>query len=280
MRQTIPISYERSGALPGPCFTRFVRFTPRERAFAVQNGMSALGHKRTCAVHSAMSALGKSDLLPCPTHFEFVLFSACASASGKAMRRRDFIILICIATSASPLAAWAQHAGQVRRIGVLMAIAENDPEGQARVAAFREGLRKFGWVDGRNIQIETRWALPRDKKARQRFAKELIGLKPDVILSHATPTTATLLQLTRTVPIVFVGVSDPIGSGFVESYARPGGNATGFSVMAPTMGGKWVELLKEIAPRVNRVTLLFNPATAPYVKYYMGSYKAAAACPL
>jgi len=197
--------------------------------------------------------------------------------SGEAMRRRDFIILIGIAASASPLAAWAQHAGQMRRVGVLMAIAENDPEGQARVAAFREGRRKLGWVDGRNIQIETRWASPRDKEARQRFAKELIGLKPDVILSHATPTTATLLQQTRIVPIVFVGVSDPIGSGFVESYARPGGNATGFSVMAPTLGGKWVEFLKEIAPRVSRVALLFNPATAPYVKYYMGSYKAAAA---
>jgi putative ABC transport system substrate-binding protein len=193
------------------------------------------------------------------------------------MRRRDFIILIGIAASASSLAARAQHASQMRRIGVLMAIAENDPEGQARVAAFRERLRKLGWVDGRNIQIKTRWALPRDKEARQRFAKELIGLKPDVILSHATPNTATLLRQTRTIPIVFVGVSDPIGSGFVESYARPGGNATGFSVMAPTMGGKWVGLLKEIAPRVNLVTLLFNPATAPYVKYYMGSYKAAAA---
>jgi putative ABC transport system substrate-binding protein len=120
-------------------------------------------------------------------------------------------------------------------------------------------------------QLFKRSAVARDKKARQRFAKELIGLKPDVILSHATPTTATLLQLTNTVPIVFVGVSDPIGSRFVESYARPSGNATGFSVMAPTIGGKWVELLKEIAPRVNRVTLLFNPATALYLKYYMRS---------
>jgi putative ABC transport system substrate-binding protein len=103
------------------------------------------------------------------------------------MRRRDFIILIGGAASASSLAARAQHASQMRRIGVLMAIAENDPEGQARVAAFREGLRKLGWVDGRNIQIKTRWALPCDKEARRRFAKELIGLKPDVILSHATP---------------------------------------------------------------------------------------------
>jgi putative ABC transport system substrate-binding protein len=193
------------------------------------------------------------------------------------MRRRDFIILIGIASAAWPLVAQAQQADRMRRIGVLMAIADNDPEGQARVAAFRDGLQKLGWVDGRNIQINTRWAIPRDKEARERFAKELIGLQPDVILSHATPTTATLLQQTRTVPIVFVGVSDPIGSGFVKTFAQPGGNVTGFTVMAPTMGGKWVELLKEIAPRVNRVALLFNPTTAPYVKYYMDSYKAAAA---
>jgi putative ABC transport system substrate-binding protein len=165
----------------------------------------------------------------------------------------------------------------MRRIGVLMAIAESDLEGQARVAAFREGLQKLGWADGRNIQIDTRWATPRDTEARKRFAMELVALQPDLILSHGTPTTAALLQQTRTIPIVFVGVSDPIGSGFVASFARPGGNVTGFIVVEPTMAGKWLELLKEIAPRVNRVALLFNPATAPYAEYYLNSFKAAAA---
>jgi putative ABC transport system substrate-binding protein len=192
------------------------------------------------------------------------------------MRRRDFIAGIA-GSAAWPLAASAQQpAERIRRIGVLMAIAESDREGQARVAAFREGLRKLGWVEGRNIRIDTRWATPRDAEARQRFAKELVALQPDVILSQATPTTAALLQQTRTIPIVFVGVSDPIGSGFVASFPRPGGNVTGFITMEPTMAGKWLELLKEIAPRVVRAALLFNPATAPYAEYYLTPFKAAA----
>lgn len=193
------------------------------------------------------------------------------------MKRRAVIALLGGAAVAWPLAVRAQQVDRRRRIGVLMAIAESDPEGKARVAAFRERLQKLGWVEGRNIQIDTRWAIPRDAKARQRFAKELVALQPDLILSHGTPSTATLLQQTRTIPIVFVGVSDPIGSGFVTNFARPGGNVTGFIVMEPTMAGKWVELLKEIAPRVNRVALLFNPATAPYAEYYLNSFKAAAA---
>jgi putative ABC transport system substrate-binding protein len=192
------------------------------------------------------------------------------------IRRRDFIGLVG-AAAAWPLAARAQQAGGMRRIGVLMAIAEGDREGQARVAAFREGLQKLGWAEGRNIRIDTRWATPRDAEARQRFAKELVALQPDLILSQATPTTATLLQQTRTIPIVFVGVSDPIGSGFVASFARPGGNVTGFITMEPTMAGKWLELLKEIAPRVTRAALLFNPATAPYAEYYLTPFKSAAA---
>jgi putative ABC transport system substrate-binding protein len=165
----------------------------------------------------------------------------------------------------------------MRRIGVLMAIAESDREGQTRVAAFREGLQKLGWAEGRNIRIDTRWALPGDAESRQRFAKELVALQPDLILSQATPTTAVLRQQTRTIPIVFVGVSDPIGSGFVASFPRPGGNVTGFITMEPTMAGKWLELLKEIAPRVARAALLFNPATAPYAEYYLTPFKAAAA---
>jgi putative ABC transport system substrate-binding protein len=143
-------------------------------------------------------------------------------------------------------------------------------------SAFQEELQKLGWTEGQNIRIETRWALPRDGVLRQRFAKELIGLNPDLILSHATPSTATLAEQSRTIPIIFVGVSDPVGSGFVASFARPGGNITGFITMEPTMAGEWLELLKEIAPRISRVAFLFNPATAPYVKYYLNPFKAAA----
>jgi putative tryptophan/tyrosine transport system substrate-binding protein len=190
--------------------------------------------------------------------------------------RRQLITLL-VGVVAWPPAARAQQSDQMRRIGVLMAIAETDQEGQARVAAFREGLQKLGWAEGRNISIDTRWAPPGDAEARLRFAKELVALQPDLILSHATPTTATLLKQTRSIPIIFVGVSDPVGSGFVASFARPGGNVTGFIVMEPTMAGKWLELLKEIAPHMNRVALLFNPATAPYAEYYLNPLKAAAA---
>ena len=126
-------------------------------------------------------------------------------------------------------------AERMRRIGVLMAFAESDPEAQAWVAAFREGLQKLGWTEGRNIRIDTRWAAP-DVEAMQRFAKELVALQPDLILSHNTPTTAALLQQTRTIPIVFVNVADPVGSGFVASFPRPGGNVTGFITMEPHDG--------------------------------------------
>jgi putative ABC transport system substrate-binding protein len=196
------------------------------------------------------------------------------------MRRREFITLAggaALSPVLGPRTARGQQPGQVRRIGVLMAIAENDSEGQARVAAFREGLAKLGWEEGRNIRIDTRWAKPRDAESRQRFAKELVALRPDVILSHATPTTATLLQHTRTIPIIFAGVSDPVGSGFVASFPLPGGNVTGFITMEPTMAGKWLELLKEVAPRIVRVALLFNPATAPYAEYWLNPFKAIAA---
>jgi putative ABC transport system substrate-binding protein len=192
------------------------------------------------------------------------------------MRRRDFIAAVAGSAAAWPFAAHAQQGERMRRIGVLMAIAESDKEGQDRVAAFRERLKELGWVEGRNIRIDTRWAMPSDAEARQRFGQELVAMQPDLILSHATPTTATALKQTRTIPIVFVGVSDPVGSGFVVSFARPSGNVTGFITMEPTMAGKWVELLKEIAPRVARATFLFNPATAPYAEYYLNPFKAAA----
>jgi putative ABC transport system substrate-binding protein len=193
------------------------------------------------------------------------------------MKRREFMALVGgLAAAAWPFAAHAQEADRMRLIGVLMAYAEDDPEGQAWVAAFREGLQQLGWAEGRNIRIASRFATP-NVEAMQRFAKELVALQPDLILSQSTPTTAALLQQTRTIPVIFANISDPIGSGFVASFPRPGGNATGFVNLEASMAGKWLELLREITPRVNRVAILFNPATATYFEYYMDPLKAAAA---
>jgi len=189
--------------------------------------------------------------------------------------RRELLAALGGAAAAWPLAARAQQPEQMRKIGVLMGFAESDPDGQAFVAAFREGLQKLGWVEGRNIRIDTRWAAG-DTELMQRFAKELVALQPDLMLSHLTPTTTALLQQTRTIPIVFALVADPIGSGFVASFARPGGNVTGFIFTEPTMAGKWLELLKEIAPGVTRVAMMFNPATATYAEYWLNPFKAAA----
>jgi putative tryptophan/tyrosine transport system substrate-binding protein len=193
------------------------------------------------------------------------------------MRRRDFITLLGGAAMAWPPAAHAQQSERVRRIGVLMGYAESDSEAQAQIAAFRNGLQKLGWMEGRNTRIDTRWATPDDADSMQRFAKELVALQPDLILSHTTPTTTALLQQTRTIPIIFANVGNPVGSGFVASFPRPGGNVTGFNVSEPTMAGKLLELLKEIAPRVARVAMLFNPATATYAEYWLNPFKAAAA---
>src|SRR5262245_61646338 len=158
-----------------------------------------------------------------------------------------------------------------------MAHPENDAEFKDYVTAFRGGLEKLGWTEGYNTRIDFRWGALDDAEARQRSAKELTALEPDVILTQNTPPTASMLQQTRIIPVVFVIVADPVGSGFVESLARPGGNATGFTVMEPTISGKWVELLKEIAPRINRTAFLFNPATAPYRDIYLKPFKTAAA---
>jgi putative ABC transport system substrate-binding protein len=165
----------------------------------------------------------------------------------------------------------------MRRIGVLMGYAESDSEAQAQIAAFQGGLQKLGWMEGHNIRIDTRWTTPTDVAAMQPFANELIALQPDVILTSTTPTTTALLQQTRTIPVVFATVGDPIGSGFVASLARPGGNVTGFVTVEGSLGGKWLELLKEIAPRVNRVAFLLNPATGAYTESYLKAFKAAAA---
>ncbi len=174
-------------------------------------------------------------------------------------RRREFITLLGGAAAAWPFAARAQQE-RMRRVGVLVYLADDDREGQARIAAFTQALSQLGWSEGRNLRIETRWANADDVR---RHAAELVALAPDVILAGTgTPTVAPLLQATRTVPIVFVIVIDPVGSGFVASLAQPGSNATGFTVYEYSMSGKWLELLKEIAPRVTRAAVLRDPAVA------------------
>jgi putative ABC transport system substrate-binding protein len=176
------------------------------------------------------------------------------------MRRREFIMLLGGSLAAWPLVAWAQQPERMRHIGVLIGNAADDAESQARTEAFAQGLAQLGWVDGRNVRIDTRWATADDIR---RHAAELAELAPDVILAATgTLTVAPLLQATRTVPIVFVLVIDPVGAGFVASLARPGGNATGFTIFEYGMSGKWLELLKEIAPGVTRAAVLRDPAIA------------------
>jgi ABC-type uncharacterized transport system substrate-binding protein len=175
--------------------------------------------------------------------------------------RRDFLTLLGGAAAAWPLAAHAQQGERVRRIGVLQSLAADDPEGQARLAAFAQGLQQSGWTIGRNVQIDTRWAAG-DAERFRRYAAELVALAPDVILAVGAAAVGPLQQATRNVPIVFVNTSDPVGAGFAESLARPGGNATGFLLYEYGTSGKWLELLKEIAPRVTRVAVLRDSALA------------------
>src|SRR2546429_1089717 len=166
------------------------------------------------------------------------------------MRRRAFITLLGGA-AAWPLAARAQQPAQIRRVGMLIGYAENDPETQARLSAFRQALEQLGWKEGRSIRLDYRFA-PASPDEAQRFAKELVALRPDVLVGNSTPATAALLRETRTIPIVFVGVSDPVGSHFAASIARPGGITTGFTNFAPSMIGKWLEMLKQVAPGIAR----------------------------
>jgi putative tryptophan/tyrosine transport system substrate-binding protein len=177
------------------------------------------------------------------------------------MRRREFIILFGGAAASWPLPARGLQSKQVRRIGVLMTRAADDPEGRVVLEAFVQGLQEAGWVVGRNVEIDTRWAAG-DAVLFRKYAAELIALEPDVLLAPSTPAVTALHQASRTVPIVFVGISDPIASGFVESFSRPGGNITGFTNFEAAVGGKWLGLLKEIAPSIKRVAMLFNPETA------------------
>jgi putative ABC transport system substrate-binding protein len=192
------------------------------------------------------------------------------------MRRRAFISLLGGAVAAWPLAARAQRPQRMRRIGVLMGYPEGDADAQSLIAAFQEEFQKLGWRPDQNIHFEYRWAMS-NVELMQRYAKELVALAPDLILSSGTPTTAALVQQTSTIPIVFAVVVDPVGSGFVASLTRPGRNVTGFMNLDPRMAGKWVELLKEISPRTVRVGIPIEPATSSYWEIYMPHFKVAAA---
>ena len=192
------------------------------------------------------------------------------------VRRREVIKLLGGMAVVWPFAARAQQPERIRRIGVLMMYAESDAQAQALVAVFRAGLRDLGWTEDHKIRLDYRWATS-DSELIQRSAKELVALQPVLILSSSTPTTASLLQQTRTIPIIFANIVDPVGSGFVASLPRPGGNVTGFLNLETSMTGKWLELLKEIAPRVARVAIVFNPSTAPYAEIYLTPFNAAAA---
>jgi putative tryptophan/tyrosine transport system substrate-binding protein len=174
-----------------------------------------------------------------------------------------------------PLGAQAQQSERIRRIGVLMGYPEGDPQAQANATALRQGLHSLGWIENRNIRIEYRWAGADPEKART-FAKELIGMTPDVIVPSTNQVTRILQQETRTIPIVFVFVGDPVGSGFVASLSRPGRNLTGFANFENSIGGKWLELFKEIAPRVGRAGFIFNPDAAPNVGFFHAAEVAAA----
>jgi putative tryptophan/tyrosine transport system substrate-binding protein len=188
------------------------------------------------------------------------------------IRRREFIVALGGATAAWPLAAGAQQSG---KIGVLSGLPEDDREGHARIAAFQEGLQKLGWTAGRNVRIDVRWGTP-EVETMQRLAKELVALRPDLIVTQNTPGTAAMLQQTRVIPIIFVNVVDPVGSGLVANFLQPGGNVTGFISLESTIAGKWLELLKQITPSLARVAFLFNPATASFAEYYLTPFKAAA----
>jgi putative ABC transport system substrate-binding protein len=176
------------------------------------------------------------------------------------MRRREFIALIGGAAASWPLAARAQQVAAMRRVGALMNISENDPEARGLVAAFREGLAQLGWVDGRNLRFDYRWSAG-DVELIRKYAAELVALNPDVILAYGGSVVGPLLQVSRTVPIVFAEVVDPVGAGFVESFARPGGNATGFSLFDFGISGKWLELLKQISPGVTKAVVMRQPSS-------------------
>lgn len=191
------------------------------------------------------------------------------------MRRREFLGVLGGAATAWPAVARAQQAGPVRRIGILMGGTEGDSQSVAGLVALTTALGQLGWTDGQNIRIDIRWA-EGNVERMQALAKELVGLPSDLLVAHTTQPTAAFQRETKTIPIVFLIVSDPVGSGFVASLPNPGGNITGFINIEASLGGKWIEVLREIAPGVSRAALMFNPDTAPYAKYYLEPFEAAA----
>jgi putative ABC transport system substrate-binding protein len=234
--------------------------------------------KRTwLATRTSCLSFSLADFSATQAQFPFLdfIYTSTYPGVGEAMRRREFITFVGGAAS-WPLAALAQQSERIRHIGVLMAFPENDPEAQSWAAGFREELGKLGWTEGRNVQFDTHWATA-DVESLQRSAKQLVALQPDLILTGSTPATAAMRQQTNTIPIVFAMVGDPVGSRFVASLLRPGGNLTGFVPIENSLGSKWVELLKEVAPHIVRVALVFDPAMEPFTSYYLDPFKAAAA---
>ena len=191
------------------------------------------------------------------------------------MRRREFVRLLCSGAVAWPSVVWAQQNESVRKVGVLMARKMNDVAGQKQFGALRQTLAQLGWSEGKTFHIEARWTVG-DLAEAQKFARELVGLKPDVLVANGTPSLIAMRQATTTLPVVFVSVADPVGQNFVPSLARPGGNITGFSAEESSMGGKWLEALKELAPNIKRITITYNPETAPYGPMFFPAMQAAA----
>ena len=191
------------------------------------------------------------------------------------MRRREFITLVGCSAATWPLAVRAQQPERMRRMGVLSGFAVDDPEAQARIAAFRQGMQEHGWSEGRNLQIDYRWAGP-DVGRIKAFAAELVSTSPSVIFALSSPSVAALREVTRTIPVVFAGIGDPVGQGFVASLARPGGNITGFTGLEFSLGEKWLGFLKELAPSLSRAAFLFHPEIGPYYLSWLKSVEAAA----
>ena len=191
------------------------------------------------------------------------------------MRRRDFIIFLGGAAATRPRVARAQGSQPMRRVSLLLGLAENDPEAKNRVKAFRLGMRDSGWIEGRNVHFEYRFAGSKLEVINKHVA-ELIRVAPDVIVANTTPVIAALRPATTTIPIVFVVVNDPVGQGFISNLTHPGGNITGFSFLEPAIVGKWINLLSDVKPDLSRVTLIFNPDSAPYYDSYIRSFKSLA----
>jgi putative ABC transport system substrate-binding protein len=189
------------------------------------------------------------------------------------MRRREFIALIATAGISLLRPAWAQQSQKMRRVSMLLALDESDPMGRSRVRAFRLGMRDLGWIEGRNVQIDSHFVGTNSELINKQVA-ELIRLAPEVIVANSSPVVAALRPATSTIPIVFVVVNDPVGQGFISNLAHPGGNITGFSFIEPAIVGKWINLLGDVKPDLSRVALMFNPDTAPYYDVYLRSFKA------